>query len=184
MPCPEFGVLPAHGKHRLATFAAMKASKARPVKVLLVCMGNICRSPMAEGILRHKALERLMSVETDSAGTINNHVGESPDPRAQKCMNAHDMDISDLRARQVRPSDFHTFDLLLAMDADNLNGLLRISPDVELAAKAKLMMAYAPAHPLREVPDPYYGGAEGFEEVFSMLDEACDNLLDGLRDGR
>ncbi len=153
-------------------------------RILLVCMGNICRSPMAEGIVRHKAGERGISIETDSAGTINNHVGESPDPRAQKCMSGHGIDISDLRARQMRPSDFHQFDLLLAMDSDNLQGLLRIAPDGELARKAKLMMDYAPGHPLREVPDPYYGGAEGFEEVFNMLEEASDNLMDELRDGR
>ncbi len=153
-------------------------------RILLVCMGNICRSPMAEGIVRYKALERLMSVETDSAGTIDNHVGETPDTRAQKCMSGHGIDISDLRARQVKATDFHEFDLLLAMDESNLKGLLRIAPDAELANKARLMMDYAPGHPLREVPDPYYGGAEGFEDVFTMLDEACDNLLDGLRDGR
>ncbi len=148
-------------------------------KILLVCMGNICRSPMAEGILRHKTLERLMSVETDSAGTINNHVGESPDPRAQRCMRDHGIDISDLRARQIRPSDFHRFDLLLAMDESNLKGLLRIAPDQELARKARLMMDFAPDRP-QEVPDPYYGGSEGFEEVYRMLDEACDNLLNRI----
>ncbi len=147
-------------------------------------MGNICRSPMAEGLVRYKALERLMAVETDSAGTIDNHTGEAPDTRAQTCMSGHDIDISDLRARQVRPSDFHDFDLLLAMDASNLKGLLRIAPDAELAKKAKLIMDYAPGQPVREVPDPYYGGAEGFEEVFNLLDEACDNLLDGLGDDR
>ncbi len=152
-------------------------------KILLVCMGNICRSPMAEGIVRHKALERRMTVETDSAGTIDNHVGETPDTRAQKCMRDHGIDISDLHARQVAASDFHAFDLLLAMDESNLKGLLRIAPDAELAKKAKLMMDYAPGYPLREVPDPYFGGAEGFEEVFTMLDEACHNLLDDLRDG-
>ncbi len=153
-------------------------------RILLVCMGNICRSPMAEGILRHKARERGIAIATDSAGTINNHVGESPDARAQKCMSGHGIDISDLRARQIRPSDFHQFDLLLAMDADNLQGLLRIAPDAELARRAKLMMDYAPGHPLREVPDPYYGGQEGFEDVFAMLEEASDNLMDELRDGR
>lgn len=147
-------------------------------------MGNICRSPMAEGIVRHKARERGIVIGTDSAGTINNHVGEAPDARAQKCMSGRGIDISDLRARQVRLSDFHDFDLLLAMDESNLKGLLRIAPDTTFAKKAKLMMDFAPGHPLREVPDPYYGGAEGFEEVYTMLDEASDNLLDELRDGR
>lgn len=167
------------GPSSLQTFATMSTKR-----ILLVCMGNICRSPMAEGIVRHKAHDRGIAVETDSAGTINDHMGEPPDPRAQKCMSGHGIDISDLRARQVKPSDFLTFDLLLAMDADNLKGLLRIAPDVELGKKAKLMMDHAPGHPLREVPDPYFGGAEGFEEVFNMLDEACENLLDELRDDR
>ena len=152
-------------------------------KILLVCMGNICRSPMAEGILRHKSLERSMSIETDSAGTIDSHVGESPDERAQKCMRGHGIDISDLRARQITASDFHRFDLLLAMDESNLKGLLRIAPDQELARKARLMMDFAPELP-HEVPDPYYGGPEGFELVYRMLSTATENLLNGLQDGR
>ncbi len=151
-------------------------------KILLVCMGNICRSPMAEGLVRHKALERLLSIETDSAGTIDHHTGESPDPRAQTCMLAHGIDISDLRARQIRPADFHRFDLLLAMDEDNLRGLLRIAPDRELGRKARLMMDFAPDRG-REVPDPWYGGPDGFEEVYQMLDEACERLLDELQHG-
>ena len=152
------------------------------MKILMVCLGNICRSPMAEGILRHKAFERGMSIATDSAGTINNHVGESPDRRAQQCMSGHGIDISDLRARQIRPADFHAFDLLLAMDESNLKGMVRIAPDRELVRKARLLMDFAPDRP-HEVPDPYYVGAEGFEEIYRMLTEACENLLNGLRYG-
>lgn len=152
-------------------------------KVLLVCMGNICRSPMAEGLVRHKARLRGIPVGTDSAGTIDHHTGEAPDPRAQQCMRDHGIDIGDLRARQIRPSDFHQFDVLLAMDEDNLRGLLRIAPDRELARKARLMMDFAPDLP-HEVPDPWYGGPEGFEKVYRMLDEACERLLDELEDGR
>ena len=153
-------------------------------KILLVCMGNICRSPMAEGLVRHKARERGMDVSTDSAGTIDSHAGEAPDPRAQKCMADHGIDISDLRARQVRPSDFRDFDLLLAMDMSNLKGLRRIAPDDGALDKARLIMDFAPDNALDEVPDPYYGGQEGFEEVYRMLDEACENLLNRLQDGR
>jgi protein-tyrosine phosphatase len=147
-------------------------------------MGNICRSPMAEGLVRHKARERGLDVTTDSAGTIDSHTGEAPDPRAQKCMREHGVDISDLRARRIHPSDFHRFDLLLAMDEDNLKGIRRVAPDAELARKARLMMDFAPDHPGHEVPDPWYGGPEGFEEVYQMLDEACGNLLNALQDGR
>ena len=153
-------------------------------KILLVCMGNICRSPMAEGLVRHKARERGMDVITDSAGTIDSHAGEAPDPRAQKCMAAHGIDISDLRARQVRPSDFRDFDLLLAMDMSNLKGLRRIAPDDGALDKARLMMDFAPDNAMNEVPDPYFGGPEGFEEVYRMLDEACENLLNRLQDGQ
>jgi protein-tyrosine phosphatase len=150
-------------------------------KILLVCMGNICRSPMAEGIVRDMIRERGLPITTDSAGTINNHVDEAPDPRAQACMLEHKSDISDLRARQIRSSDFIEFDLLLAMDRDNLDGLRRIAPSSSLATKAKLIMDYAPIYPVSEVPDPYYGGAEGFEVVHRMLTAACSNLLDELQ---
>ena len=149
-------------------------------KILLVCMGNICRSPMAEGILRDMAKKRGVSVTTDSAGTIKSHVGEAPDHRATACMLRHGSDISDLRARQVEPADFHEFDLLLAMDRDNLEGLRRIAPEAALIPKAKLMMDYAPMHPMREVPDPYFGGDEGFEIVHRMVTTACTNLLNEL----
>lgn len=152
-------------------------------KILLVCMGNICRSPMAEGLVRHRAGELALNIGTDSAGTIDHHAGEAPDPRAQRCMAAHGMDISDLRARRIVPGDFHAHDLLLAMDRDNLEGLLRIAPDRNLTHKAKLMMSYAPDLP-DEVPDPWYGGPADFERVFQMLDLATTNLLNALRHGR
>lgn len=146
----------------------------------MVCMGNICRSPIAEGILRDMARERGLDIRTDSAGTINNHVGESPDPRAEACMRRHGSSINDLRARQVASSDFERFDLLLAMDQSNLRSLLRIAPDPALVGKAVLLMDHAPEHPVREVPDPYYGGEEGFDEVHAMVSLACTHLLDKL----
>lgn len=149
-------------------------------RILLVCMGNICRSPMAEGIIRAMAQERRSPITTDSAGTIGHHIGEAPDPRAQANMLRHGIDISDLRARQVAPEDFHTFDLLLAMDASNLRGIRMLAPDASLISKARLIMDYAPEHALREVPDPYYGGDAGFEAVHDMLSIACARLLDQL----
>jgi protein-tyrosine phosphatase len=154
------------------TFAAMR--------ILVVCLGNICRSPMAEGVLRHLAQERGIAITTDSAGTGDYHVGEPPDRRARAAMRRQGMSIDDLRARQFTQADFERFDLLLAMDADNLRNMQRLAPSPEHATKARLIMDHAPHHPLREVPDPYYGGDEGFDEVFRMLKEASNQLLDDL----
>lgn len=151
---------------------------ASPMKILLVCLGNICRSPMAEGILRHWAKERGISIVTDSAGTSDYHVGEAPDPRAQAAMIRQGMDISDLRARQFRTSDFTEFDVLLAMDASNLANMQALAPDATLAAKARLVMDHAPWRTEREVPDPYFGGDEGFDDVHGMLTDALNALLD------
>ncbi|MBK8500327.1 MAG: low molecular weight phosphotyrosine protein phosphatase [Flavobacteriales bacterium] len=147
------------------------------MRVLLVCLGNICRSPMAEGVLRHLAHERGIAIETDSAGTGDYHVGEAPDRRAQAAMHRQGIDISDLRARQFTAADFDRFDLLFAMDADNLRNMIRLAPSQAHAAKAVLIMDHAPANSMREVPDPYYGGDEGFDVVYDMLVEACTNLL-------
>ncbi|MCB9184738.1 MAG: low molecular weight phosphotyrosine protein phosphatase [Flavobacteriales bacterium] len=148
------------------------------MRILLVCLGNICRSPMAEGVLRHLAEERGIAIETDSAGTGDYHVGEAPDARAQAAMLRRGLDISDLRARQFVQADFDRFDLLLAMDAENLRNMRRLAPSPEHASKAMLIMEHAPAHALREVPDPYFGGDEGFDAVYDMLTLACGNLLD------
>ena len=147
------------------------------MKILLVCLGNICRSPMAEGILREMIRREGLSWTTDSAGTGDYHVGEQPDKRAMKAMRDQGIDISDLRARQIRPRDFEDFDLLLAMDASNLRNMLSVAPNGELRKKARLMMDFAPDHASREVPDPYFGGEEGFAEVYDMLTIACGNVL-------
>lgn len=147
------------------------------MKILLVCLGNICRSPMAEGILRDMVRKQGLPWRTDSAGTGNYHVGEQPDKRAMKTMRERGIDISDLRARHLRPSDFEEFDLLLAMDASNLQNMRAIAPRPELLSKVHLMMDFVPDHALREVPDPYFGGDEGFVEVYDMLTIACTNVL-------
>lgn len=147
------------------------------MKVLMVCLGNICRSPMAEGVLRHLANERGARIEVDSAGTSNYHVGDSPDHRAQATMANHGMDISDLRGRQLTTADLDRFDAVLVMDKENLRNTLALATTPSQARKVRLIMDHAPAHPSREVPDPYYGGDEGFEAVHAMLMEACNNLL-------
>jgi protein-tyrosine phosphatase len=154
--------------------------------VLFVCMGNICRSPTAHGVMR-KLLETQgegLRIELDSAGTHAWHVNEAPDPRAQQAALARDVDISDLRARAVEVSDFHDFDYVVAMDRDNLNNLDRIRPP-NSKAEVKLMLSFAAnTHSDKygeDVPDPYYGGPEGFEDVLDMLEDASRGLLTELR---
>lgn len=148
------------------------------MKILMVCLGNICRSPIAEGILRHKL--RVMKnedVQTDSAGTSNFHVGEQPDARMRMTAVKNGMDISDLRARQFVQSDFDEFDLIYAMDNANKMDILKLARNDADRAKVKLILDEIYPGENREVPDPYYGGDEGFQEVFDMLDDATDQLI-------
>jgi len=154
------------------------------VRVLMVCMGNICRSPMAEGILRQRVAERglSLSVEIDSAGTHSYHFGAPPDPRAQAAALRRGVDISALRARRVLPADFERFDLLLAMDEDNRSALLELA-DAEHHHKVRLLLDFAGSGLTegvgrRSVPDPYYGGMLGFERVLDLVEEAMAGLLD------
>ena len=152
-------------------------------KILFVCTGNICRSPTADGILRAKiaklGLESMISV--DSAGTSRFHVGEAADPRSSQAALQRGYDLSPLRARAVEASDFDDFDLLLALDISHERELLTRAP-THHAHKIKLFLPFVGvAHP-REVPDPYYGGASGFEDVLDMLELGCDNLIHLLLD--
>lgn len=152
-----------------------------PVKVLFVCLGNICRSPTADGVFAHKVraagLEKL--IEVDSAGTGGWHIGNPADPRASAHAAERGYDMSRLRARQVANSDFEYFDYVLAMDNDNLENLQALSP-AEFQDKVGLMLDYLPANfpnAMQEVPDPYYGGEDGFELVLDLIEAACDELL-------
>ena len=151
------------------------------MKVLFVCLGNICRSPTAEGIFRHELAQAQLAeqITVDSAGTADWHTGKAPDPRSQAAALARGIDISALQARQVSAEDFHRFDLILAMDQSNLEHLKQIQP---AAAKAELDL-YLQRYqlPLSEVPDPYYGGAEGFEQVLNLLEQASQKLLTELK---
>lgn len=146
------------------------------LRILFVCMGNICRSPTAEGILRAKldTAGLAEAVELDSAGTGDWHVGKAPDPRAIQAAAGRGYDIGDLRARQVAEDDFQRFDLILAMDQDNLAWLEQLRPD-EGAVPELLLARQGLA--VDEVPDPYYGGAAGFERVLDLLESACDGLV-------
>lgn len=152
--------------------------------VLFVCLGNICRSPTAEGIFNHKLDQTELSelVFVDSAGTSAHHVGESPDPRAQEEAKRAGYDLSFIRSRQVRDVDFHEFDLIVAMDDSNYYNLKDLAPDSDYHDKIKLFLAdFAPQLPKREVPDPYYGGKQGFVEVIELIEAASDGLIEHLR---
>ena len=151
-------------------------------RVLFVCMGNICRSPMAEGVFKHHVKQAGLdgSIATDSAGTHDYHIGEPPDPRAQRAASRRGYDLSALRGRQVSRGDFGEFDYLLAMDETNLRTLERLCPS-QHAHKLKLFMEFSTGPALREVPDPYYGGEQGFERVLDMVEQAAQELLDHLR---
>jgi protein-tyrosine phosphatase len=150
-------------------------------RILFVCMGNICRSPTAEGVARSLAGARGLAAwfEFDSAGTHGYHVGSPPDPRARTAAAQRGYDLSALRARQVAPADFERFDRILAMDRDNL-ALLRQACPKEERGKLALFLDFSVRFDLDEVPDPYYGGAEGFERVLDLVEDAAHGLLDEL----
>ncbi|HEB54780.1 MAG TPA: low molecular weight phosphotyrosine protein phosphatase [Gammaproteobacteria bacterium] len=158
-------------------------SRKSEVGVLFVCMGNICRSPTAEGVFRHLLREEGMDrhIHTDSAGTHAYHVGDPPDRRAQATAVARGIDISDLRARRVAEGDFQRFDYVLAMDQDNHAILADLCPPGR-EERLALFLEFAPEVGLREVPDPYYGGPEGFERVFDMVEAASAGLLAHIRE--
>ena len=147
------------------------------MRILFVCMGNICRSPSAEGVFRRALQQRAprLSIEVDSAGTHDYHVGEPPDRRAIAAASRRGIDLSGQRARRVEPRDFTTFDLIVAMDEENASALRERAGGA--VTRIRLMMDYAPESGRRSVPDPYYGGAEGFEEVLDLLEEASEGLL-------
>lgn len=145
-------------------------------------MGNICRSPTAEAVFRDivRREGRGIDIVVDSAGTHAYHVGESPDSRAIAAARRRGIEMQDLRARVVSREDFLRFDLVLAMDEENLAHLVRIAPASQ-RQRIQLLLDYAPGSGMREVPDPYYGGASGFEQVLDLVEEAAHGLLAALR---
>ncbi|WP_247119048.1 low molecular weight protein-tyrosine-phosphatase [Kordiimonas marina] len=153
------------------------------VKVLFVCMGNICRSPMAEGAFRAAAEKAglLDKMTIDSAGTTRYHAGEAPDRRAQETAKKRGVDISYQRARQVTQEDFETFDYILAMDRDNYDTLMERSPDAH-KHKIGLFLTHAPELPLDEMPDPYYGHRDQFDSCYAAAMDAAEGLLAKIRD--
>ena len=141
------------------------------MKILMVCLGNICRSPMAEGIMRKLGGKK---VEVDSAGTANYHIGLQPDKRMIAKAFEHGIDISNLRARQFHSDDFNSFDLIFAMDSSNYQNIISLAKHENDKEKVKMILDNI------NVPDPYYGGVEGFEHVYQLLNEACQNILDNI----
>ena len=151
-------------------------------RVLFVCMGNICRSPTAEGVFRKLLAERApeLDVQVDSAGTHAYHIGHPPDVRAQRAAALRGIDLSTQRARRVTEQDFEHFELLLAMDELNRAALLEICP-VEYRGRVRLLLEFAPQVGRLEVPDPYYGASNGFEYVLDLVEEAAVGVLEHLR---
>jgi protein-tyrosine phosphatase len=150
-----------------------------PYKLLFVCLGNICRSPAAENIMNHLIETAGFSdkITCDSAGTASYHVGSLPDGRmSQAALQKLDITMRG-RARQFEKSDFQDFDLILAMDKDNYANILAVDKKSEYRQKVKLMCDFCSYHTLKEVPDPYYGGSEGFNQVIDLLTDACEGLL-------
>jgi len=148
------------------------------INILLVCLGNICRSPLAEGILRSKLPETNFHV--DSVGTANYHIGSQPDIRSIAVAKKYGIDISSYKGRQFKMSDFDTFDHIFTMDQSNLENVLKLARDKEDVEKVSLLLNEISPNENLEVPDPYYGGDEGFEIVFKMLSKACDALAKRL----
>lgn len=160
-----------------------------PYKLLFVCLGNICRSPSAENIMNHLIDQANLSdrIICDSAGTSSYHIGSPPDRRMTQAANQRGIKMAG-KARQFKRDDFEQFDLILAMDQDNYQNILYLDPSGKYRYKVKLMCEFCRHHTLKEVPDPYYGGAEGFNQVIDLLLDSCAGLLEfviqeqGLKD--
>lgn len=150
------------------------------IKVLFVCLGNICRSPTAEGIFRKRVENEGLSaaIDVDSAGTSDWHIGGPPDDRSQAAAEARNIDISGLRARQAKPDDFHTFDYVIAMDGSNFTKLSALAPAGQ-EHRLHMCLSFAPDIEIEDVPDPYYEG--NFDKIFDLITQACDGLLADIR---
>ena len=151
------------------------------MKILMVCLGNICRSPMADGLMRKKVKDHNLDTYVDSAGTANYHAGGAPDTRMTQTAKRKGVDISELKARQFVVSDFDTFDLIYVMDQSNYNNVVRLARSESDRSKVQLILELIPNQIEIEVPDPYYGGQEGFEHVYDLLDKSTDIILNNLR---
>ncbi|MFN7014586.1 MAG: low molecular weight protein-tyrosine-phosphatase, partial [Bacteroidia bacterium] len=147
------------------------------MRILMVCLGNICRSPLAEGILRKKAKEHFLELFIDSAGTSNFHIGENPDKRTIKNALKNGVDVSMLVARQFSRKDFDEFDIIYTMDNSNYSNVIALAKHEAHIKKVRLILNELYPNKNLSVPDPYFGGEEGFQHVFELLDEACEAII-------
>lgn len=154
------------------------------MRLLMVCLGNICRSPMAQGILEDKIAKQGLDIEVDSAATSDYHIGDSPDPRAIKKMKEHNIDISHYRGRQLQPIDFDKFDRIYVMDSSNYQNAIKVARKDSDHEKVEMILNSTHPHSNRSVPDPYFGEDDGFEDVYWMLDEACNVIIEDLRNAK
>jgi protein-tyrosine phosphatase len=150
-------------------------------KVLMVCLGNICRSPLAEGVLRMKAEQAGIELQIDSAGTSNYHIGQCPDKRTIQNALKHNVDVSNLRARQFTTADYDKFDHIFVMDSSNYGDVILLARNEEDKRKVELILEKVYPGSKMSVPDPYFGGEQGFEHVFILLDKACDEIINSIR---
>ena len=148
------------------------------MKILMVCLGNICRSPLAEGILTHK-IEHL-NIIVDSAGTAGYHIGSPPDNRSIEIANKYNIDLSNQRARQISRTDFDKFDVIYAMDTNNYGHLIALADNQEEREKIHMILNEINPGLCQSVPDPYYGGDNGFQKVYDMLDRACNQIVEQI----
>lgn len=148
------------------------------MKIMMVCLGNICRSPLAEGILKHKVNLEGLDVQVASSGTAAYHVGESADDRMIDTARRHGIDLTGHRGSQFKAKDFDEYDKIFVMDSSNYRNVIRLASSEDDRAKVKLIMDVLDPETGYDVPDPYYGGDDGFELVFNMLDQACDKIIE------
>ena len=151
------------------------------MKILMVCLGNICRSPLADGLMRKKVQENKLDVYVDSAGTANYHVGGAPDERMTQTARRKGVDISKLQARQFVVSDFDAFDIIYVMDRSNYDNVVRLARNETDRKKVQLILELLPNQIEIEVPDPYYGGQAGFDSVFDLLNRATDVIIEKMQ---
>lgn len=151
------------------------------MKVLMVCLGNICRSPLADGLMRQKVVDHGLPVEVDSAGTGDWHVGEAPDPRMRETAKSKGLSIDDLRGRQFTVEDFDRFDRIFVMDLSNRENVLKLARNDQDKAKVDLLLNLSHPGEDMEVPDPYFGGEEGFQHAYQLVDDATDQLINEMK---
>ena len=151
------------------------------MKILMVCLGNICRSPLADGLLRDKINLHNLDVEVDSCGTSSHHVGELPDERMRETALKQGCDLSNLRARQFKQSDFKAFDVIYVMDSSNYNNVIKLANSEVDKQKVKLFLNELYLNKNMAVPDPYFGGEQGFEDVFELVDKTTDVIIEKLK---